>query len=117
MFSRRKYKIYYVLNEGRIVHISHVISRNPKFPFLGNEDFEIGPCWTAPEFRGQGLYPFVLARIAADFRDNLGKLYIFAEKENKASLAGISKSGFKFIGSGSKTGFLGIYRITQPAND
>lgn len=117
LFSRRKYKIYYVLNQGCIVHMSHVISRNPKFSFLGINDFEIGPCWTAPEFRGQGLYPCVLSKIAADYRDDLGKLFIFAEKKNKASLAGITKSGFKYIGSGAKTGFLGIYRITQPAGD
>ncbi len=117
VFSKRKYRIYYVADQDRIVHLSHVISKNPKFPFLGPDDFEIGPCWTDPEYRGRGLYPCVLSQIVADYQDYVGKLFIFAEKKNKASLGGISKSGFKFIGSGSKTGALGIYRITQPAGE
>lgn len=117
VFSKRKYRIYYLADQDRIVHLSHVISKNPKFPFLGPDDFEIGPCWTDPEYRGQGLYPHVLSQIANDFQDHVGELFIFAEEKNKASLAGISKLGFNYIGSGSKTGLLGVYRITQPATN
>jgi len=117
IFSRRKYRIYYVADRDRIVHLSHVISKNPKFPFLGPDDFEIGPCWTDPEYRGQGLYPCVLAKITADYQACVGKLFIFGAKKHQASLAGISELGFQYIGSGVKTGALGIYRITDPVEE
>jgi len=116
-FSRRKYLIYYLVDGGRIVHLSHVISQNPKFAFMGPDDFEIGPCWTHPDYRGQGLYSSVLGRIAGDLMSTVDRLFIFAEKKNEASLKGITKSGFKFFGSGKKTGFGGIYRITNLGSD
>ena len=113
LFSRKKYNIYYLVHQGRIVHLSHVISKNPKFAFMGPEDFEIGPCWTHPDYRGQGIYSVVLSRIAGDFQGKADRLFIFAENENVASLKGISRSGFKFLGSGKKSGIFGIYRITS----
>ena len=114
-FSRNKFSIYYLVHQGRIVHLSHVISKNPKFAFMGPDDFEIGPSWTHPEHRGQGIFSVVLSRIASDYQGRAGRLFTFAAQGNAASLKGITRSGFKFIGSGKKTGIMGIYRITNSA--
>lgn len=116
-FSVRKYQIYYVSDQENIVHVSHVLAKNPKFSFMGPEDMEIGPCWTHPEFRGQGLFPLVLGRIADDLQGRSGRLFIFAERGNAASLKGITKSGFRFCGSGEKSGIWAKYRITSPSQD
>lgn len=117
LFSRRRYNIYFVMDGKRVVHLSHLISQNPKFPFLGPRDFEIGPCWTDPDYRGLGIYPNVLKRIADDLEDEVGRLFIFAEIENAASLKGISKSGFQLVGTGKKSGLFGKYEIRQPEPD
>ena len=112
LFSRRKYLIYHLTDGLRLVHVSHVVGRNPKFAFLGPDDFEIGPCWTHPDFRGRGLYGQVLKRIVADFADDPGRLVIFAEQDNAASLRGIAKAGFRSCGVGEKSGWVGVYRLT-----
>jgi RimJ/RimL family protein N-acetyltransferase len=111
LFSARGFKIYYFSMGDRVIHLSHVISRNPKFPFLGPDDFEIGPCWTDPEFRGMGLYPNMLHRITGDLRGKVERLMIFAEADNEASLKGISKAGFLPVGQGKKVGLMGRYVI------
>lgn len=57
-----KAKIFYVLDDtnGKVVHTSLVIPKCWKFTFLTQNDYEIGPCFTAPNYRGQGIYPRVL---------------------------------------------------------
>lgn len=53
--------IYYCKdNTGKVIHTSYVIPKCIKFPFLSNNDYEIGPCMTIPEYRGKGIYPQVL---------------------------------------------------------
>jgi RimJ/RimL family protein N-acetyltransferase len=113
LFSRHRYKIYFVEDGERVVHLSHLISKNPKFPFLGRGDYEIGPCWTHADYRGMGIYPNVLKRIAEDMTGHSERLYIFAEIDNEASLKGIRKSGFRLVGTGRKSGLLGRYEIIQ----
>ncbi len=116
-FSVRKYLIYYVSDQEKIVHVSHVLFKNPKFTFMGPQDMEIGPCWTHPEFRGRGIFPVVLGRIADDLQGRRGRLFIFAERGNAASLKGIIKSGGRIFGSGEKSGVWGKYRITSTSQD
>ena len=112
-FSAGKYLIYFVKNEGEVVHVSHVLTRNPKFAFMAGKDREIGPCWTHPGFRGRGLYSRVLRRIAGDLGQGDGRLFVFAEEKNAASLKGIAKAGFSYFGAGIKSSPWGIYRVTS----
>lgn len=46
--------------EGVIVRQSMMVGRNPKFSFLRENEYEIGPCMTTEEYRGLGIYPYVL---------------------------------------------------------
>ena len=111
LFSRQSYEIYLVRAGGAIVHTSHVITKNPKFAFMGPSDVEIGPCWTDKAYRGRGIYPAVLSRIA---RDRSGKrLWMFCDEDNSSSRKGIERAGFSFAGAGGKK--RGIYRIEETA--
>lgn len=38
--------------EGVIVRQSMMVGRNPKFSFLRENEYEIGPCMTTEEYRG-----------------------------------------------------------------
>jgi len=59
-----------------------------------NEAF-IYHCFTCPEFRGKGIYPFVLSYIAGLLRKNGTKnILISAIKRNESSCRGILKAGF-----------------------
>lgn len=109
LFTLGRYKIYYIHSNGEIVHYSHVIPKTPKFKFMKYGDYEIGPCWTHPEHRGIGLYPFTVMRIIEDHKKDNSDIYIFAEEDNTASIRGIEKCGFEFLGKGHKKGILGTY--------
>lgn len=50
---------------GNVVHQSMLIGWNPKFSFLKKNEYEIGPCYTIEEYRGLGIYPYVLQQITA----------------------------------------------------
>lgn len=97
--SLGKAKIYYCLaDDGSIILTSYIHPKTIKFPFLGSDDYVIGPCQTTKSFRGQGYYPQVLKHIVA-LPEHVGRnIYIFVGKDNRASIRGIEKAGFEFCG-------------------
>lgn len=105
------YEIYVVRDGEAIVHTSHLLTKNPKFAFMGKRDLEIGPCWTHGEHRGRGIYPAILSRIRKDH--SAKRLWIFCGEDNLASRSGIERAGFSFAGTGVKR--RGVYRIDTPA--
>ena len=87
--------------EGQIIHYSYVIPKCYKFPFLRRgkyKDIEIGLCFTAMEYRGLGIYPFVLTRIINDELGDGEYAYMIVEDWDEASQKGIEKVGFSKIG-------------------
>ena len=79
-----------------------------KFPFLNKGEFEIGPCFTLPKFRGRGVYPSVLIYILEKNKNS--KFYMIVHKNNIPSIRGIEKSGFVFEKLIGKTKFLKVYK-------
>lgn len=82
--------------DGFIAHKSCVIGKNYKFPFLSKSEAEIGPCFTAPDFRGKGIYPYVLRKILSEGGYN--GYYMIVRNDNISSIKGIEKAGFERIG-------------------
>lgn len=66
-----RYRIWCVYDGKEIIHTSYVVPSCFKFPFLKKGEFEIGPCYTKSEYRGQGIYPSVLQRIKGGGYDYL----------------------------------------------
>jgi RimJ/RimL family protein N-acetyltransferase len=87
--------------------MSHVIGKGWRFPFMRANDIEIGPCWTAYEYRRQGIYSTVIQRILFDFKNH--HAWMFTQETNIASIRGIEKVGFKFSGKGRRTKPLGFH--------
>ena len=96
----------YVLIDGKsVAHYSRVIAdrRDPNFgpyiPGIGTKsDICIGPCYTYPDFRGQGLYVLALNAICSDARENGTKTaFIYSATANSSSIKGILKADFKSI--------------------
>lgn len=113
--SRGAYEIWYLREaDGRLAHYAHVLPRLPSFPFMGARDLEIGPCWTDPARRGQGLYPLVLAAVAAA-RAGEGCLWVICEAGNRPSRRGIEKAGFRLVGRGRRR--LGRYLLEERLAD
>ncbi len=58
----------------------------------------IGPCYTKPDYRGRGFYPFVLSKICEFLAKNGKKEALITSKDfHHASLKGIKKASFKPI--------------------
>lgn len=98
-FGRYK-KIIVFDNDGTIMHISRIMGKCLKFPFLAKTSVEIGPCVTYPNFRGRGIYPAVLRHIRASgwYKD----YYMFISEDNTSSIRGVEKAGFVKIGAVEK---------------
>jgi RimJ/RimL family protein N-acetyltransferase len=66
---------------------------------LGDRECEIRFCLTFPEFRGRGLYPAALRAIQRHLRERgFERCFICVRDDNRRSIRGIEKSGFRFAG-------------------
>lgn len=108
LFTLGKYRIIYVYDDKKIIHYSYVIPKFWKFSFLSKNDLEIGPCWTDLEYRGHGIYPFVLKEVVEKF-EQFNSFYMIVEENNISSIKGIEKAGFKIVGKIIKSKIMGIY--------
>ena len=94
---------YYKDKFGIIEHKSFVLPKCYKFPFMSTNDYEIGPCFTEPEYRGHGLYVKMLNWITSQQLLNKGNFYMIVDEDNIASIKGIEKAGFTICGFVKKT--------------
>ena len=106
-----------VSDEGEVVHTSYVVPRCSKFPFLCKGDYEIGPCVTAPQHRGKGIYPSVLRLICGTVGDEETIFYMMVSESTAASVKGIEKAGFRRCGSVEKTRLFKRYKMTRSTDD
>lgn len=93
-----KANVYMIRDEaGKRIHSSYVIPKCYKFPFLrggGYHDIEIGPCVTDANYRGQGIYPYVLSEIIRNELGEKDKAFMIVDDGNHASIRGVLKAGF-----------------------
>lgn len=100
----------YDSKEQRIIlHESYVIRRCYKFPFLTGGSIEIGPCATNKKWRGRGIYPSVLKAIVQTELSGNDMAFMIIDSENKASIKGVTKAGFKRVSEVTKSKYLKIY--------
>lgn len=55
-------------------------------------------CWTAPQARGMGIYPHVLAVLQQQLLNDYPEVWIYCLQLNAASRRGIEKAGFTLRG-------------------
>lgn len=94
-------RIYSIRHGMEVVHTSYVIEKCYKFPFLGKRNrrnIEIGPCYTKENYRGLGIYPYVLSYILERELEGDKKAYMIVDQKNVPSQKGIAKVGFVKIG-------------------
>ncbi len=107
-----KAKLVCAVNKnGDTVHASYVVPRCFKFSFLGNNDYIIGPCFTRPDHRGQGIYSKVLEYICSQKTEEDTIFYMCVDDGNLPSVKGIEKAGFKKCGVVHKTRVLKRYYL------
>lgn len=112
VLSRGDFSIYYVTEEdrGRPIHTSYVSGPGGKFPFMEKGDIHIGPCYTAPDYRGRGIYRKVLRAIHGDHCSHCKRAYMIVDEENLPSIKGIEAAGLRHTGTVERKGIWKIYR-------
>lgn len=88
---------YVLMHEAEIAHVSWLFDDVVLPAAFGFDAMTpvIGDCDTPPKFRGRGLYPLALRRIASDVLVQRGRdrVYILVAPTNAASIRGIERAG------------------------
>ncbi len=93
---------------GRLVHYSGFTPRYWRFPFLADEDLQIGDTWTDPAHRGRGLALVALRQILAMKRKPGRKFWYVVGAANAPSIHVAEKAGFRVVAHGTCVKPLGI---------
>ncbi len=79
-----------------------------KFFAISSSGMMLGPFWTAPSRRGQGIYGHLL-RDSLDLCPVDTTAYIYTSPQNMSSQKGIMKAGFSYIGTWKLTQWLIVF--------
>ena len=94
LLTFNKTKVYLVTDKnGKVIHTSYTICRNFKYRFMEKNEILIGPCSTEIEYRGKGIYPYVLNYIINN--TNNVNYYLIIKPDNNSSIKGAEKAGFE----------------------
>ena len=109
-------------NAGEIAHRSTVTPKYFRFPFMGNDDLQIGDVWTPERYRGKGLAFLALKEVLEAYASQKTKIWYLVEDTNIASIKLAEKLGFVLFGYGERNDFFGIkllgkYVITSKTVD
>lgn len=90
---------YRILDGDVLVHRSKIFhgSRLLRNFHINGSLITIGDCFTDDRYRGLGIYPMVLRRIANQYSDKV-QVFILVAPSNVSSIRGIEKAGFNFMG-------------------
>jgi RimJ/RimL family protein N-acetyltransferase len=88
-------------HRGQVVHYSGFTPRYWRFPFVADEDLQIGDTWTAPTHRGNGLAFFALCTIVAITHRPGRRFWYVVENVNQPSIRVVEKAGFDLFGRGT----------------
>jgi RimJ/RimL family protein N-acetyltransferase len=113
LFASREFEAMSVWRDGRLVHRMIVTPRWLRFPFMDQDDLQVGAIWTAPEARRLGL---ARAAIAEAHRRHAAPgrwFWYVADDENAASIALAEACGYQLAGEGRRTKPLGLRGLGQ----
>jgi RimJ/RimL family protein N-acetyltransferase len=113
MFSNRDYGVTTIRRGGRVVHRTCVFPRYFRFPFMAEQDLQIGDTWTDPAHRGKGLAVAGLLASVQAFELSGRRFWYLTEANNHPSQRVAEKSGFHLAGSGVRTTRFGLRALGQ----
>ena len=108
LFANREYCLFVVRYGGVIIHRTGVFPRYFSFPFMGQDDLQIGAVWTAAEHRGKGIAPFAIRAVLRNLAKRGRRFWYVTDAGNAASIRAAEKAGFKKIAEGRKHARFGL---------
>lgn len=111
ILGKPSYGICIILEKNRIIHYTVAAHKCFKFPFMSEEDIQIGPSWTDPEYRNRGIASNVIDEIRKHYGNEAKKYYWIVGEENYVSRHVVEKLGFRNCGEIHKKRALGMFPI------
>ena len=97
--GRKKfYKAYLICDEEEVIHHSVVTTKSFKYPFMRENDLQIGMIFTQSEFRRKGLASYALEEILRMYEKPERAIWYITEKNNLTSRRLAEKLGFSEFG-------------------
>lgn len=116
LFKNTNYRIFLVYYDKKIAHYSVVLPKHFKYPFMDNNDLQIGPVGTDINHRRKGLASYTVGKIIETCENPECKFWYLTRDDNIPSKAFIESLGFSrygegFRGSGPGIGILGRFYL------
>jgi len=109
IFSNRDYCVLMILDKDKtLIHRSCVFPRYFRFPFMRENDLQIGDTYTDGKCRGRGLATYAILKILESLQMDNRKFWYIVEENNESSIRVIEKVGFNKIGCGERGKKFGI---------
>lgn len=102
LFSTPDYRIFLVYYNNKIIHYSVVLPKHFKYPFMDDNDIQIGPIGTDVEHRRKGIGSFAISKILEIYKKQGRIFWYITRKENIPSKNFIESLGFLKYGTGFK---------------
>ena len=120
LFANRNFAVVAVLRGDELLHKLIVTPRWYRFPFMADDDLQLGGLWTAPAERGRGLARAAMAAAHDHFGTRYGHMWYVVDDTNIASCRLVEACGYTLFGSGVRTAPMGVralgrFVITAPA--
>ena len=106
LIQKHVFNIFIIYRNNNIVHYTVILSKSIKFPFMGKDDIQFGPCWTHPNERKKGLMKFALYTYIKMSNKKERKYWWVCRENNNMSRIAIEKKGFNIYGTGIKKSLL-----------
>lgn len=108
IFENGDYRLFLIVHDGIVVHRSVVFPPFFRFPFMSQQDLQIGDTWTDPNHRGRGLATLALFSIMSEYSLEKRRIWYIVESENQPSIRVVEKAGFERVGEGIRLSRMGI---------
>lgn len=106
--SRNEYRIALAFHNNDLAHFAVIRTRDYRFPFMREDDIQVGPVWTHPSHRGQRLATAVLLQVLTEFSNAWRRVWWICLCDNAPSNTVAIKAGFSWLGEGERTTRLGL---------
>ena len=108
VFRNRDYHALLIYDGETLIHRSLAMPGYFRYPFMDNDDLNIGDVWTARRYRGQGLAKFAFREIMRRLGHPGRTFWYICEASNKPSIRAAKGVGFRRLAGGRRVARLGI---------
>jgi RimJ/RimL family protein N-acetyltransferase len=109
----RGYKVFLINDGKKILHRTVVTGKSLKFPFMDENDYQVGQILTESDYRRKGFALYVLCEIIKALSANTRRFWYIVHINNIASQQLALKAGFRPFGTAIRKSMIGIYIINQ----